>query len=114
MPPAVNRRTRDSIVSAAGRLFEDHGYRYASMTEIARTANVSLQTVYNAVGSKSDVLFAVLERAAAGPDAPTPIPVFMQERTERETDPQRILEVMTQFFAGALQRTAPIRRLIRE
>jgi hypothetical protein len=75
---------------------------------------VALQTVYNAVGAEREVLFRVLEHAAAGEEAPTPIRQFMQERTEREPDPLKIVALMVEFFAGALQRTAGIRRMIRE
>ena len=113
MPP-VKPSSQAAIVDAAARLFAERGYQETSVADIAREAGVALQTVYNAVGAKREVLFRVLEDAAAGPDAPTPVRDFMQERTERETDPRRIVALMVEFFAGALARTAPVRRMIRE
>ena len=112
MPVKTSKET--AIVEAAARLFAERGYQETSVADIAREAGVALQTVYNAVGAKREVLFRVLEHAAAGDEAPTPIRQFMQERTEREPDPRRIVALMVDFFAGALQRTAPIRRMIRE
>src|SRR6476661_1396910 len=111
---AVKTTKEAAIVEAAARLFAERGYQETSVADIARAAGVALQTVYNAVGAKREVLFRVLEHAAAGDHAPTPVRQFMQERTARETDPRRIIAVMVEFFAGALQRTASVRRMIRE
>ena len=104
MPVKTTKET--AIVEAAARLFAERGYQETSVADIAREAGVALQTVYNAVGAKREVLFRVLEHAAAGDEAPTPIRQFMQERTEREPDPRKIVALMVEFFAGALQRTA--------
>jgi AcrR family transcriptional regulator len=79
-----------------------------------RAAGVAVQTVYNAVGSKRAVLSRVLDHAAAGNDAPTPVPVFMRERAEREPDPGRILDRLVEFWAGGLERTAPVFGVIRQ
>jgi AcrR family transcriptional regulator len=110
----VKPSTQTAIVAAAARLFAERGYQETSVADIAREAGVALQTVYNAVGAKRDVLFRVLEHAAAGEEAPTPVQVFMQERGAREPDPRRLIALMVDFFAGALERTAPARRMIRQ
>jgi hypothetical protein len=56
----------------------------------------------------------VLDFAAAGERAPVPVPRFMREQAEREPDPRRIIAQLVDFWRGALPRTAPVFRVIRE
>ena len=56
----------------------------------------------------------MLDFAAAGERAPIPVPQFMREQAERETQPARIIEQLVEFWLGALPRTAPVFRVIRE
>lgn len=106
--------TRAAIVAAAAALFVERGYHGTSIGDIAAAAGVVPQTIYNAVGPKREVLSAVLDAAAAGARTPTPVPVFMREAAERETDPRRILEQLVEFWTGAVVRTAPIFNVIRQ
>ena len=106
--------TQRAIVEAASRLFLADGYHATSIVRIASEAGVSVQTIYNSIGSKRDVLSRVLDFAAAGPRAPTPVPQFMREQAEREPDPRRIIAQLVAFWRGALPRTAPVFRVIRE
>src|SRR3954451_404362 len=48
--------TRDEILAAARRLFAERGYTRTSVREIAQAAGVSPQTVYDSVGSKSQLV----------------------------------------------------------
>jgi AcrR family transcriptional regulator len=73
-----------------------------------------VQTIYNSVGSKRDLLSRVLDFAAAGERAPVPVPQFMREGAEREPDPARIVAQLIEFWREALPRTAPVFRTIRE
>ena len=61
------------IVEAASRLFLEHGYHATSIGRIASEAGVAVQTIYNAVGSKRDLLSRVLDFAAAGERSPVPV-----------------------------------------
>jgi AcrR family transcriptional regulator len=106
--------TQLAIVEAAARLFAEQGYHATSVGRIASQAGVAVQTIYNSVGSKADLLSRVLDFAAAGERAPTPVPRFMREQAEREPDPRRILAQLVEFWRGALPRTAPVFRIIRE
>ena len=75
--------TRDEILRAARHLFAERGYARTSMRDIARTAGVSAQTVYDSVGSKQALVsslndlidaeagIADLARAAAESDDPS-------------------------------------------
>ncbi len=69
--------TRSAIVAAAELLFIRDGYARTTIGDIAEEAGVVVQTIYNAIGPKSKLLSAVLDRAAAGPLAPRSVPEFM-------------------------------------
>ena len=120
MHDARNRRqiaaaeTQRVIVAAATRLFIAQGYQATSVAQIAEQAGVAVQTIYNSIGAKRDVLSRVLDFAASGEQAPVPVPVFMQARAEPEIDPRRIIDQLVDFWGSALARTAPIFRVIRQ
>jgi AcrR family transcriptional regulator len=106
--------TQRVIVEAASRLFVEHGYHATSIGRIAAEAGVAVQTIYNAVGPKRELLSRVLDFAAAGERAPVPVPLFMREQAESEPDPRRMIAQLVEFWRGALPRTAPVFRIIRE
>jgi AcrR family transcriptional regulator len=120
MEPAKTRKqiaaeeTQRVIVEAAAGLFLEHGYHATSIGRIASEAGVAVQTIYNAVGSKRDLLSRVLDFVAAGERSPVPVPQFMREQAEVEPDPTRIIAQLVEFWRGALPRTAPVFRIIRE
>lgn len=106
--------TRSQIVEAATQLFLDHGYVGTSIGAIARRAGVAVQTIYNAVGNKAAVLSAVLDAAASGPNSPTPVPVFMAERTRETTDFAALVRMLAEWFVEVNERTAPIHWIIQQ
>lgn len=106
--------TQRVIIAAAARLFSENGYNATSIGQIAADAGVAVQTIYNSIGAKRDVLSRVLDFAAAGERAPTPVPQFMREQADRELDPSRIIKQLVDFWRVALSRTAPVFRIIRE
>jgi AcrR family transcriptional regulator len=54
------RRTFAAIVDAAGASFDREGYDETTIETIARTAGVSVGTVYNYFGTKSAILAAIV------------------------------------------------------
>jgi AcrR family transcriptional regulator len=54
------------VVLAARELFLERGYVATTMSEIAKTAGVALQSVYSAGRSKADLLHLVVDLAVAG------------------------------------------------
>lgn len=102
------------IVSAAAGLFFEDGYHATSISDIAAAAGVAVQTIYNSIGSKNDVLSRVLDYAAAGGRAPASVPMFMREQAESVSDPAQIIAQLVTFWRGALKRTAPVFRVLRE
>ncbi len=64
--------TQRVIVDTASRLFLDHGYNATSIAQIAAEAGVALQTIYNSVGSKRELLSRVLDSGRGGGARPRP------------------------------------------
>lgn len=106
--------TRRAIVEAASRLFLDRGYQATTLAEIAREADVAVQTIYNSIGSKRDLLAKVLDYAAAGEHAPTRAPTFALAQAEREPDSRKMLDQFVAFWGEARARTAPFYAILRQ
>lgn len=53
--------TRSHIVSSAERVFDRYGFAATGMDQLTRAADVSSRTLYKHVGSKADLITAVLE-----------------------------------------------------
>jgi AcrR family transcriptional regulator len=66
--------TRRAIISAAYKLFCEHGYAGTTVTDIAAEAGVAVQTVYFTFGTKAAVLGEVLGAAVVGFDQWTGAP----------------------------------------
>lgn len=62
----MTERTYDRIVVAAGELTAELGWSAVTMTKLAERAGVSRQTVYNEVGSKSELGEALVMRELIG------------------------------------------------
>ena len=56
------QQTRQELISAAMRLFEESGYERTTVAEIASAAGVSTKTFFNYFASKDEVLFPHLSR----------------------------------------------------
>jgi AcrR family transcriptional regulator len=102
-PQIAARETRRAIVEGAARLFGERGYHGTSLGLIASEAGVAVQTIYNSVGSKHDVLSAVLDLAATGEEAPV----------LSEPDPRRIIATLVESWRASLPRTAGVARVVR-
>lgn len=68
---ALRRETRTRILEAAEVEFTAHGYAGTTVTRLAATAGVSVQTLYLAWGSKRELLRGYMEQVLAG-DAASP------------------------------------------
>lgn len=107
--------TRAEIVAVAHRLFTADGYAATAITDIAREAAVSPETIYKAFASKGALLGAVVRAAVRGDTGDTPL----RERPEiddirRETDPSRQLDLYGALLAKVNPRLAPLYLLMRE
>lgn len=63
--PASNRRarqteqTRSDVIDAARRCFAARGYARTSLKDVAAAAGVSVQTIYDSVGSKAELVVSL-------------------------------------------------------
>ena len=67
---AVAEQTRAAVLRAARDLFTTRGYAATQVADIARAAGVSVDTLYETVGRKPQLLLAVHDMELAGGDAP--------------------------------------------
>lgn len=104
--------TRAEVVAAARELFLARGYVGTSVNAIADLAGVAVQTVYNSIGNKAAVLAAVLDQAAAGPDAPRPVADFLQERADRTADLAGLVTLLADWFTEVHERSMDVFELI--
>lgn len=65
--------TRATLISTATELFTTSGWTATGMREIARESGVAVETLYKHFPSKRKLLDAVIDQAAAGDAAPTPV-----------------------------------------
>lgn len=70
--------TRRAVVEAATRLFGERGWAATGMRDVARAAEVSVETVYANYRSKTELLMAAIDLAVVG-DAE---PVALADRPE--------------------------------
>ncbi|MEE2035260.1 helix-turn-helix domain-containing protein [Rhodococcus chondri] len=66
-------QTRAGVLEVAVRLFAERGWAGTAMRDVARTAGVSVETVYATFGSKAQLLKAALDVAVVGDDEPLPL-----------------------------------------
>jgi AcrR family transcriptional regulator len=66
-------RSRRSVIAAADACFLEVGFAGTTVARVAATAGVSVQTVYNVVGGKAELLKAAYDRRVAGDDEPVPV-----------------------------------------
>ncbi|MDL5159964.1 TetR/AcrR family transcriptional regulator [Actinomycetospora termitidis] len=62
---AAKARTHENLLDAAATVFAERGYGAASVEEIARTAGVSVGSVYAHFTSKEKLFVALMERRSA-------------------------------------------------
>ncbi|NYI06465.1 TetR/AcrR family transcriptional regulator [Allostreptomyces psammosilenae] len=88
------RQTRRHIADVAMGLFQRHGYSEVTMAEVARHADVSVNTVYNYFASKEDLFFdreeEVVDRLAA----------MVRERRVGESAARAVLRTLREQVAA--------------
>jgi AcrR family transcriptional regulator len=108
--------TRTEILDAAERLMLERGYIAASVAAIAAEAGVAVQTIYNSVGLKADLLAAVLERGATGPaglgESAHEHPVSALRSGSGPRSATDIIRLLVDWCVETNVRTAALRRVV--
>jgi AcrR family transcriptional regulator len=108
-------QTRRDIEAAADRLFRERGYVGTSMPTIAAEADVVVETIYRAFGSKAALFKAVIESALAGGSKRAETPPAERPAIRaviQETDPGRKLELYAATQPGVHGRSGPLYRVL--
>ncbi len=98
------RETKRRVVAAAASHFLTSGYAGTSVTAIAGTADVAVDTVYKTFGSKIGLLKEVLDVTIGGDDAPVSLleragPQALREETDQRTQVKMLAAAVTQQLA---------------
>jgi AcrR family transcriptional regulator len=107
------QRSYDSILDAARVAFETAGYATATVAGIARDAGVSVETIYKRFGGKPGLVRAIYERGLAGRRDAVPAPHRSDAMSDREADPQSIVQQWGALAAEVSPLVAPILLLVR-
>jgi len=105
-------RNRQAVLAAARALFLEHGYGATTMPAVATAAGVSVETIYKTIGSKPELLKAVLDVAIVGDDEPVPmLERGLVRRVNAEPEPHRKFAMFGAHMAEAAPRHVPIQLL---
>jgi AcrR family transcriptional regulator len=108
------RDSRRQVIAAASRCFLDAGYSATTIADIARAAGVAVQTVYSAVGSKAELLIAVVSQAVAGDDGEV---MFLDRdwmtQLRTEPDPRQQVRIFAEEMTAIGARVVPLFLMMR-
>ncbi|MER5218814.1 TetR/AcrR family transcriptional regulator [Streptomyces flaveus] len=108
------RRTRQRMLDAAARLFTERGWTRTTVEDIARTAEVGVQTVYFTFGNKRALLKEVLDAAIAGDTDPVAtLDRPWAREVLAEPDPAAQLALQAAGARRILDRAAPVLEVVR-
>jgi AcrR family transcriptional regulator len=108
-------QTRKDILTAAHQVFLERGYTGATIASIAQAADVVVETIYRAFGSKAALFKAVVRAAVAGGAARAAVPVEQRPAIQTviaETDPHRQLARYAATQPGIHARAGPLLRVL--
>lgn len=109
------RATRRRILGAAHALFVERGYAGTTLEDVARTAEVSVQSVYFHFGNKRTLLKEAVDVASVGDDEPIPLLERPWVRElENATDPRRVLTAWVANSRVIYERVAGLLRVVRD
>ncbi|MCU1445667.1 TetR/AcrR family transcriptional regulator [Cryobacterium sp.] len=106
--------TRGDIIEAASALMREHGYVGTSIAAIADKGGVAVQTIYNTVGSKVDVLAAVLAATNDGARAAGLSATGLGAGITGAGNPGSAVRVLAAWIADSNERAAPLNRVVNE
>jgi AcrR family transcriptional regulator len=107
--------TRASILAAARRTFIEQGYARTTMADIARAAEIALDTIYASIGKKQVLLQTLIEAAISGTDRAVPAEEREYVRAiHAEPDARRKLAIYARALRAIHERLTPLMRVLKE
>jgi AcrR family transcriptional regulator len=97
-------QTRAGIIAAARTLLHDKGYAGTTVTEIARLAGVSVDTLYASIGRKPQLVLAVVDDILG--EGAGPVPARQREYVARVQRASGLREKL-RVYADAMGRLQP-------
>jgi len=106
---AAAEQTKAAVLRAARELFTTRGYAATPVADIAQAAGVSVDTLYETVGRKPQLLLAVHDMELAGGDAPVEAEQrgYIQQIRKAPTAAAKIT-TYAEALARRLPRTVPL------
>lgn len=101
-------RTRQTLVSAARRVFERDGFIEARITDITAAAGVAAGTFYTYFTSKEDAFAAVMEEVNEEMLHPR-----LKELADRD-DPEAVIDAANRAYLAAYRRNAKLMALMEQ
>lgn len=106
-------QTRAHVLDAATKLFLRDGYAATTVAKIAKTARVSVETIYKTFGGKPGLVRAMWERALAGA-GPVPAAQRSDELQAQATDARSLMRAWSRLSGEVAPLASPILLLIRD
>lgn len=112
---ASSAETRTRILDVARELITTRGYRATTIAEVARRADVHIDTIYALAGRKPEILRELLERAISGTDRAVPPEQrgYVQAMHD-EREPPRKLAIYAAAMRDIQPRMAPLLLALRD
>lgn len=105
--------TRQTIISAARRVFLEKGYAAATMPAVAQASGVALDTVYATVGKKPALFRLLIEMAISGSArAVAPAEREFVRAIRAEMDAAKKLRIYAAALRGIQEELAPLFRVL--
>lgn len=112
---AHSHETRRRILAAARELLTARGYRATTVADIARSAEVHVDTIYALVGRKPVILRELIELAISGTDRPlAPEEREYVQRMQAEPNAERKLAIYAAAMRAIQTRLAPLLLALRD
>ncbi|MDQ2851343.1 MAG: TetR/AcrR family transcriptional regulator [Actinomycetota bacterium] len=112
---AQSEATRQRILVTAQALVVERGYRGTTIAELARRADVHVDTIYELVGRKPLILRELVERAISGTDRPLdPFERDYVQEITAEPDAGRKLDLYAAAMRRILSQLAPLFLALRD
>ena len=101
--------TKREVAQVARALFAEHGYVATTISAISAEADIPVQTIYSAFGSKAKILEKITELWMSETQTPSRAAAYLQEQ-----DPARQLRMLAELNRHQMQAGADVAAIYQE